>query len=119
MQHKMQQMIDDGICDGIYKETVDHTSDDMKTFKSFLYRNFYWKYERYKKILPKSNQSGQLLRLINLFPAGNYMFKVNNRNIGVVLVALLLTLNIFNTFCSGVSIIKFERVNAGWKVLRI
>ena len=60
MQHKMQQMIDDGICDGIYKETVDHTSDDMKTFKSFLYRNFYGKYEHYKKILPKSKQSGQL-----------------------------------------------------------
>ena len=56
----MQQMIDDRICNGIYKETVDRTSDDMKTFKSFLYRNFYGKYERYKKILPKSNQSGQL-----------------------------------------------------------
>ena len=35
-------------------------------------------------------------------PAGNYMFKVNNRNtrreVGVVLVSLLLTLNIFHTF---------------------
>ena len=39
------------------------------------------------------------------FPAGKYMFKVNNRNIrtrcelcsnGVVLVSLLLTLNIFH-----------------------
>ena len=33
--------------------------------------------------------------------------------IGVVLVALLLTLNIFHTLFS-VSIVNFEQVNAGW-----
>ena len=32
----------------------------LKTFKSFLYRNFYGKYEHYEKMLPKSNQPGQL-----------------------------------------------------------
>ena len=37
------------------------------------------------------------------------MFKA----IGVVLVSLLLTLNIFHT-CSSVSIVNFEQVNAGW-----
>ena len=59
-QNKMQQMINDGIRDGIYKVTVDNTLDDLKTFKSFLYRNFYGKYEHYEKMLPKSNQPGQL-----------------------------------------------------------
>ena len=59
-QNKMQQMIHDGIRDGIYKVTADNTLDDLKTFKSFLYRNFYGKYEHYEKMLPKSNQPGQL-----------------------------------------------------------
>ena len=35
------------------------------------------------------------------FPAGNYMFKVNNRN------------TIFTT-CSSVSFVNFEQVNADW-----
>ena len=39
---------------------VDNTLDDLKTFKSFLYRNFYGKYEHYEKMLLKSNQPGQL-----------------------------------------------------------
>ena len=55
----MQQMINDGIRDGIYKVTVHYTLDDLKNFKSFLYRNFYGKYEHYEKMLPKSNQPGQ------------------------------------------------------------
>ena len=33
---------------------------------------------------------------------------------GVVLVPLLLTLNIFSTPCSSVSIVNFEQVNASW-----
>ena len=60
------------------------------------------------------------------YPAGNYKFKVNNRNTrtrcemcskltikkperanGIVLVSLLLTLNIFHTF-SSVSIVNFQ-----------
>ena len=42
------------------------------------------------------------------------MFKVNNKDaIGVVLVSLLLTLNIFIP-CSSVSIVNFEHVNADW-----
>ena len=42
------------------------------------------------------------------------MFKVNNKVnnvIGVVLVSLLLTLNIFHT---SVSILSSEQVSAGW-----
>ena len=56
----MEQMINDRIRDGTYKVTVDNTLDDLKTFKSFLYCNFYGKYEHYEKMLPKSNQPGQL-----------------------------------------------------------
>ena len=59
-QNKMQQMINDRIRDGIYNVAVDNTLDDLKTFKSFLYSSFYGKYEHYEKMLPKSNQPGQL-----------------------------------------------------------
>ena len=41
------------------------------------------------------------------------MPKVNNKDTGVVLVSLLLTLDIFHTF-SSVSIINFEQVNVCW-----
>ena len=37
-------------------------------------------------------------------PAGNYMFKVNNRNA--------------RTPCSSVSIVNFELVNPGWADIR-
>ena len=40
------------------------------------------------------------------------MFKVNNKN-GVIISLSLLTLNIFHT-CSGVSIVIFEYISAGW-----
>ena len=59
-QNKVQQMINDWIRDGIYKVTADNTLDDLKTFQSFLYHNFYGKYEHFEKMLPKSNQPGQL-----------------------------------------------------------
>ena len=38
--------------------------------------------------------------------AGNYMFKVNNRNTR--------TLELKHWNCSIVSIVNFEQVNAGW-----
>ena len=57
-QNQMQQMMNDGIGDGIYKVTVDNTLDELKTFKSFLYHNFYGKYIHYEKMLPKSNLPG-------------------------------------------------------------
>ena len=53
--------MNDGIRTGIYKLTVDNTLDDLKTFKvSYIYCNFYGKYEHYEEMLPKSNQPGQL-----------------------------------------------------------
>ena len=59
-QNKMQQIMNDGIRDGIYKVRVDNTLDDLKTFEGFLHCNFYGKYEHYEKMFPKSNQPGQL-----------------------------------------------------------
>ena len=44
------------------------------------------------------------------------MFKVNNKDIGVVLVSLLLTLNLHHT-CSSVTIVHFEHVIAKWQIL--
>ena len=50
----------------------------------------------------------------SICPVGIYLFKVNNQNIAVVLVSLLLIFNrVFQHF-SGVSIVDFEQVNAGW-----
>ena len=43
------------------------------------------------------------------------MFEVNNKD--VVLVSLLLTLNIFHTLFSSISIVNFEQVNVGWVIL--
>ena len=48
-------MIDDGISQGKYVETVDNTYQDLKHFQNFLYRHFY-KTEYYDKMLPISNQ---------------------------------------------------------------
>ena len=40
-------------------------------------------------------------------PAGNYMFKVNNRNTRT-------RCEIYFTPCPSVSIVSFEQVNVGW-----
>ena len=58
-QDKLQKMVDNGIKNGIYRVAEDNTQNDLKRFKSFLYRNFR-KYEHYEEMLPKSNQPGQL-----------------------------------------------------------
>ena len=66
----------------------------------------------------------QLMGYHVLITAGNYMFKVTNRNTRATceicwklriktLVSLLLTLEIFHTL-SRVSIVNFEHVNANW-----
>ena len=57
--NKLQEMINNGIRNGIYKVTEDKTLDDLKIFKSFLYKNLK-KYEHYEKMLTKSHQPGQL-----------------------------------------------------------
>ena len=48
-------MIDDGISEGKYFETVDNTHPDFKHFQNFLYIYFY-KTEYYDKMRPISNK---------------------------------------------------------------
>lgn len=52
-------MVDDGFKNGIYKVLKDDTLKDLKLLKKCLYRHFR-KYEHYEKMLPKSNELGQL-----------------------------------------------------------
>ena len=59
---KMQGMVNDGIRKGVYEVATDTTIDDLKKFKNFLYRNFK-KFEKYKDIIPLSNQPAQLYGL--------------------------------------------------------
>ena len=46
-------MINEGIAEGKYIETVDNTHKDLKRFQDFLYRNLY-KHEQYENMDPKS-----------------------------------------------------------------
>ena len=74
------------------------------------------------------------VKVKKLIPSQHYLFKVEKRNtrkrceicskltityitiiIDVILVFLMLTLNIFQTF-SGVSIVDFERLNVSWGI---
>ena len=52
-------MINEGIAEGKYIETVDSTHKDLKHFQDFLYCNLQ-KHEQYENIHPKSNQPGRL-----------------------------------------------------------
>ena len=52
---KVNAMIDDGISQGKYVQTVDNTHQDLKHFQNFLYRHFY-KTKYYDKMRPISNQ---------------------------------------------------------------
>ena len=52
-------MIDEGIENEIYIVTEDKMLEDLKLFRNFIYCNFK-KYEHYEKMLPTSNQPGQL-----------------------------------------------------------
>ena len=57
---KLQNMIDDGISQGIYSSTVDTTLSDLKKFQDFLRRNFKGKYDRYEDMRLISNQPGKI-----------------------------------------------------------
>ena len=51
-------MINEGIAEGKYIETVDNTHNDLKRLQDFLYHNLY-KHEQYENMRPKSNQPGR------------------------------------------------------------
>ena len=52
-------MFDEGISNRVYIAIEGKTLEDLQLFCSFLYRNFK-KFEYYDKMLPTSNQPGQL-----------------------------------------------------------
>ena len=58
--HKLQQMIDEGIKNGIYTPTEDNTLNDLRKFQVFLRRNFKEKFARYEDMRPVSNQPGSI-----------------------------------------------------------
>ena len=55
---KLQQIIDEGIKNGIYTPTEDNTLNDLRKFQDFLQRNFKDKFARYEDMRPVSNQPG-------------------------------------------------------------
>ena len=57
---KLQNMIDDGIRQGIYSPLVDTNLSDLKKFQDFLCRNFNGKLDRYEDMRPISNQPGKI-----------------------------------------------------------
>ena len=67
---KLQHTIDEGIQNGVYIVTEDRTLADLKLLRSFLYGNFK-KYEHYEKMLPTSNQPGQLYGTAKTHKFGN------------------------------------------------
>ena len=87
---------------------------------------------RYETKSQKQNLKKKIVKT-SLYPADMYLLKVKNRNtgtrcelcsklkmkipeqrLGVVLMSLLLTLNIFHTLFYSFSIVSFEHVNASW-----
>ena len=50
-------MINEGIDEGKYIETVDNTHKDLKHLQDFLYRNLH-QHEQYENMRPKSSQPG-------------------------------------------------------------
>ena len=59
---KMENMINEGTQNNVYKETNDNTLKDHKRFQDFLYRNFK-KHKQYDKMFPSSNQPAKLYRI--------------------------------------------------------
>ena len=58
-------MINEGIADRKYIETVDNTHKDLKRFQDFLYRNLY-KNEQNENMRRKSSQPGTFLLRLKL-----------------------------------------------------
>ena len=57
-QNKVNNLINEGIDEGKYFETVDNTHKDLKRFQDFLYRNLH-QHEQYENMRPKSSQPGR------------------------------------------------------------
>ena len=88
------------------------------SFKHICFPNIMQKKTGLERKLEKVTvdcQAGQLIEGVTHLhrtntPANIYLFKVNNRNIGIILMFLMLTWNIFHTFFS-VSTLHSEKLN--------
>ena len=97
-----------------------------------------WKHPWWKTCVVGAGNICHMWAAINTFPAGNYMFKVNNRDTTTMVWNMFKVNNKdtkrrhwrrFRVFiinfehilhlCSIISIVKFEQVNAGWVVILI
>ena len=58
--HKLQQMINEGIRISILTHTGNNTLNDLRRFQDFLRRNFKGKFTRYEDMRPVSNQHGRI-----------------------------------------------------------
>ena len=56
---KLEDMLNEGIKRGTFEQSTDTKKQDLKTFQSFLHRNFK-NHPSYDKIRPKSNQPARL-----------------------------------------------------------
>ena len=64
-QNKVNNMINEGIADRKYIETVDNTHKDLKHFQDFLYCNLY-KNEQNENMRRKSSRPGTFLLRLKL-----------------------------------------------------
>ena len=63
-----------------------------------------------------TDASQKTYTIFEAFPAGNYMFKVNNKNTRRRRFGIFITyfFEHISHLCSSASIVNFEQVNAGW-----
>ena len=86
-----------------------HTRIAWKNFSIWIYNVFF---------CPKNLKLYIAVTFLGISLAGNYMFKVNNRNTRTrcEICSKLTICQLWTHFtpCSSVSIVNFEQVNAGW-----
>ena len=85
---KLEQLISEGIINGVCTETVDTTISDLRRFQDFLDRNFK-NFKDYDKIKPTSNHLACLYA-----SAKKHKFnEINNLNIKICIFHLIINLN--------------------------
>ena len=69
--NKMNEMIDAGITEGTYEESLDTTLEDLNQFRDFLYRNFK-DHPKYKKMFPASHRPARMYGTAKTHKFNNY-----------------------------------------------
>ena len=84
----------------------------MIVFRGSIHCNI----QRTKGVNTRNSIHTAVLHEIFNFSAGNYMFKINNRNTGTrcEICSKLIMKIPERRYCSSVSIVNFEHVNTGW-----